>query len=302
MKDLLIGCFINYEYYHILPWVESINKVDFPGYKYVIVSDISKELSSILKEKGFTVIDKGKTDTQINNIVVDRFFDVSDFLKTFDEEVRYVISTDVRDVIFQRNPSEWLEENMGDAEVVVSGEGFKYEDEPWSRNNMITAFGSEQYEFMRDKPIHCAGVIAGTKEGIIRLFDEIWFACQGKPPYVPGGGGPDQSAFNIILNTQYDLVRVKYTTNDDTWACQLGTTVPAIKAGSGDIGHEFAKRYFSGLYLDEVKQKMLAKEPKLDGKTILNNDGKPYYIIHQYDRIPEWRDTILERDTITIRA
>jgi hypothetical protein len=47
------------------------------------------------------------------------------FLAPQISRVRYVITTDVKDVVFQLNPSEWLDENMQGAQLVAASEAVK---------------------------------------------------------------------------------------------------------------------------------------------------------------------------------
>jgi hypothetical protein len=42
-----------------------------------------------------------------------------------------VIAVDIRHAIFQLNPTVWLDENIGEKQLVVASEGLTYGDQPW---------------------------------------------------------------------------------------------------------------------------------------------------------------------------
>ena len=75
-----------------------------------------KETVDKISDAGFAIIafnqDSNGNLTYNSNMMVhvERFFHIYNVLK--DNLYRYVITTDVKDVIFQKNPSEWLENNL----------------------------------------------------------------------------------------------------------------------------------------------------------------------------------------------
>lgn len=291
MKDLVIGVFSNHGLPEIKPWVNSLAKTDFAGEKVVVVSNVTQDVIDYLKSHDYKIYHQ-----QVMYFpVVERFFAIPEVLKDF-IDIRYVITTDVRDVIFQKNPSEWLENNLK-APILASGEGLLYRDEPWSHRNMVNSFGEEEYENMKDRQIRCAGVIAGEYGELVPFLRNIWLLCQNKPSIIQGGGGPDQAAYNILLR---DLEKsnpnlIHYVSNNDDWACQAGTTIPAIKAGSGDIGYLYQAKFFPGLFEDELKKIMLDEPPVFDHGIVKNSKYQDYYIVHQYNRIPDWNKELIER-------
>ena len=154
------------------------------------------------KETGF------KYDKPSERIMVDRFFHIHNFLSLLaqPEEVDRVIITDVRDVVFQSDPSDCLDELIypGGTDIILGSENIRYRDEPWGANNVQKAFGQYFYEKLENREIYCAGVIAGGLELIKDLCLNLWMICSGAPASVPGGGGPDQAALNILA-TMYPL-------------------------------------------------------------------------------------------------
>jgi hypothetical protein len=64
-----------------------------------------------------------------------------------------------------------------------------------------------------------------------------------------------------------------YAKSEHGWACQLGTTADPTK-------------------LEQFKPFLLEELPKLDGDKVVTSTGLEYTIVHQYDRVPEWRELI----------
>ena len=60
-------------------------------------------------------------------------------LKQLNRDYRYMITTDVRDVIFQWNPSEWLENKL-EKDILVSTENVLYEHESWGKKNILEGY------------------------------------------------------------------------------------------------------------------------------------------------------------------
>jgi hypothetical protein len=201
---------------------------------------------------------------------LDRFSHIWYFLNKLEnkEQYRYVISTDVRDVIFQTNPSTWLEENMMNKELNVGSECIKFGDEEWNKNNMFLSFGPLIADEMNDKIVYNAGVIAGKFQTFIDLCNNIFLSCGGSPQHVPGGGGPDQAALNVLLNMKPYKDITNFARSESGWAAQL--------AVMGDT------RKFD-LMKDFITEPLCS----IENGVVYTNDGKIYSIVHQYDRNPE---------------
>ena len=298
MKDLIIGAITKYDYDKIEPWVNSIEKSGFDGHKALIVYDIDAATSNKLVAKGFRLFGFNKDEAgnfsyparEGFSIMVERFIHAWYFLSQIEDPIRKVIWTDVKDVIFQRNPSEWFDDDFTMREnIIVGSENFRYKDEPWNRNNMTQAFGPLLYDNMKNKPVYCAGVIAGDKDHVIDLFKNIFLMCRGSAPEIPGGGGPDQAALNICLSLKpYDAI-TRFTSTDDDWVAHLGTSMPAILSGAGGIGEEYMRNPDS---INTFKQTMLDNDPVMIDGVVRNHLGQPYVIVHQYDRVRDWKPVI----------
>lgn len=282
MKDMVVGCITGYTFDKIAPWVNSLDRSGFTGDKVMICYNISYDVAQELANRGYSVLAFEKDDAnktfkfnQPNfNIVVERFFHMWYLLKRYRGQYRNIICTDVKDVVFQSNPSDWLEKNLGDKKINVACESIRYTDEEWGKHNLYKSFGPFIFEENVNNLIFNAGTISGEFDTMIDLFLQIYLMCNGTQRYIEGGGGPDQAALNIILNMKPYKDITRFTMSEEGWAAQLGTTGPQIK---GKYGH----------LLVENRPEF----SKIKG-LVTTSTGEPFALVHQYDRVPYWKDDI----------
>lgn len=274
MKDLIIGCATNYDWSKLKYWVNSINASGFEGDKVLILMNCDKDTVQKITEAGFSIIafnqdDEGNLKYESNLMVhVERFIHIYKILKQ--TEYRYVITTDVKDVIFQKNPVEWLEERIAETsdDLVFSSESIKYKDEAWGKENLTQCFGQGIYEDFKNNTIFNVGVLAGRGFAMRDLCMNLFVNSINRPiPIV------DQAVFNFLISRHPYLRTSSYTKSEDGWACQLGTTADPSK-------------------IESFRPFLLEPSPKLEGDKVVTSTGIEYTIVHQYDRVPEWKKVI----------
>ena len=150
---IIFGCITKYSPDDIRPYVESIQQSGFGGDKVMLVYDVPQETISYLKSKGW---DLYGADLH-QHIILQRFVDAYKLLETYENQT--IIWTDVKDVIFQKDPTEWIEKNMK-GEILAFSECVKFKDEPWAVVNAGTSFPME-WEWLQNKVSYCAGTIGG---------------------------------------------------------------------------------------------------------------------------------------------
>jgi hypothetical protein len=275
MRDLIIGCSTNYDWSKLKYWVNSINRSGFEGDKVLILMNCDKNTVDKLIEEKFTLIGFNKDENE--NLVhqsslpvhTERFLHIYNFLK--DRDYRYVITTDVKDVVFQKNPIEFLEKECVNKNLVFSSESIRYKDEPWGDNNLKETFGPYVYEQFKNEEIFNVGVLAGHGYAIRDLALNIFLSCINRPIPIC-----DQSTFNVMISRNPYNSLSKYTRSEEGWAAQLGTTGDPSKSSQ----------------FDSV---LLEPKPKLKDGLITTSTGKEFYIVHQYDRVPDMRKVIEEK-------
>lgn len=285
-RDLVIGAITGYKWDQIKYWVNSLDQSGFSGIKAVLAYNVDYGTLEELSKRGYVILAFQKDDTNGRvtypnhnfNIVVDRFLHYYLMLDTPENRasIRYVVATDVKDVIFQRNPSEYLDiADMRCQDLVVSSEAIAYQHEPWGANNLLKSFGPIMYEKHKQETIINCGVLAGKFNVFMGLCKSIYLLSSGTIQHVPGGGGPDQAALNLLLSTAvYDHI-TDITTHRGHWAAQLGTTLDPQK-------------------IDAYKPFLTEPQPIWDwtANEMINATGEKFTIVHQWDRVPEVKSAV----------
>jgi len=264
MKDLIFGCSHGYNWDNLILWVRSINLSGFTGDKVLIVKDCDDNTIKIVESHGFTVIQadqsiiKNTRASELMPIHVERFIYIYDYLKK--SNYRYVITTDVRDVIFQKNPIDFVEENIKDKNLLFASESMLYHHETWGNKNLHKTFGDYIYNDFKEIEIYNVGVLAGRGNAVRDVALNIFIAsCRGGTPIC------DQSTFNVMIATSPYKETSLYLKSKDAWAAQIGTLDDPKK-------------------IEEYKKYLLEETPTIQNNKIATSDGKEFYIVHQYDR------------------
>jgi hypothetical protein len=294
-KDLIIGGAAGYNWDQLKYWVNSINKTGFKGDIVLVATDMSGETVKKLVENNVKVYAYGKRnesggiEKSANGIPphVERFIFIWDYLRKNKDDYRFVVVTDTRDVIFQKDPTEYLEQNLlfGAASIVCASEGLAYKDEPWGSKNLLDTFGPLVYDELKDNLIYNVGTIAGFYEEVRDLILQIFFQSVNRPiPIV------DQAVFNFIISMSTYNLEVLRTNNQSAWAVQLGTTLEAVKAGAGDIGQIVRQ---DPSKLEEYIKAYQDKQPTIDNELVMA-DHVPFTIVHQWDRVPAIKELVMK--------
>jgi len=276
MKDLIIGCSTNYDWPKLKYWVNSINKSGFEGDKVLILMNCDKDTVLKVTQAGFKVV--GFKQDEEGNLVyssnmpvhTERFIHIYDYIRN-NGPYRFVITTDVKDVVFQRNPVEYLEEHCNTNNLIFSSESMKYKDEPWGNQNLLETYGPYVHNIFKENEIYNVGVLAGRGDAMRDLAINIFTSCTNRPISIC-----DQSTFNFMISQHPYTDTCKYAKSEDGWACQLGTTADPSK-------------------MADFEPKLLEARPILKDDKITTSTGEPYYIVHQYDRVPAWRNIVEAR-------
>jgi hypothetical protein len=270
-RDLIIGCASNYNWNQLKYWVNSINQSGFEGEKVLILMNADRETCLKVNEAGFKIIgfqqdDQGNLVHNSDIMVhVERFLHLYNYLSH--TNYRYVITTDVRDVVFQKNPVEWIENSLGDRALIFSSESIKYKDEPWGNQNLLETYGPLIHNTFKENEIFNVGVLAGRANYLRDLCLNIFVSSINSPIPIC-----DQSTFNFLISQHPYTDLNLYAKSEHGWACQLGTTADPTK-------------------LEQFKPYLLEELPKLDDDKVVTSTGIEYTIVHQYDRTP-WREVI----------
>ena len=270
-KNLIIGGFTNYDYNQLKPWVESICEVSPENtHKVVVVGDnVPDETIGKLINKNFEIVRfESKQDIPIH---VMRFLYIYEYLKKNWKDYNYVVTTDIKDVYFQSDPFAWIKENLGDNKLIAGSEGMLYKDEPWGNENLMQAYGPYVHNLFKENEIYNVGTIAGNSEYVKDLMFNIFINAINRPIAIC-----DQAVYNILIQTQPYKDVTLFLKQSSGWAMQAGTTVDPSKINS-------------------FRPFLTEKEPLFENGIVKTCDGKPFVIVHQYDRVPEWKKFVQEK-------
>lgn len=267
MKDLIIGGCFNYNYDQIKFWINSINRSGFVGDKVLIVFDCDDTLASQIEQNNFKVVRLPFDPSMAPH--VQRFIAIYDYIEN--NPARYVITTDVRDVIFQYDPMKWVQQNLIDSgkDLVAGSECLRYKDEPWGNQNLMDTYGQFIHDRFKDNVIYNVGVLAGRSNHIRDLCLNIVLNSINRPVKIC-----DQAVFNLLIQNEIYKQSMVYANLADRWVANLGTLADPNKMA-----------YFS--------PNLLELPPYFTGeKVVINNPyGPEVCVVHQYDRTP-WKHAI----------
>jgi hypothetical protein len=273
-KDLIIGVCSNYKFNDVLPWVRSSKECGFKGDVVLVTIEMDEETNKQIEAEGVIVVRaKRNSDMMIH---MERFYHVHKYLSENPDYV-YVVSTDVRDVIFQNDPSEWFE--FFTKGIVSSGEAILIKDEEWNRNNIIKNFGEYFYNEFKEKIVQCVGVLGGQSHYMKDLCFYIYQMSLNRPDWVA-----DQSAYNVIVHSSPWKQLTHFANLADGWAINAHVT-----------NYDRMIDHFTPLLLEE--RPVFENGRVKDRKT-----GLEFYIVHQYDRVKEWKKYYEDKYGIKINS
>lgn len=284
MTKYLIGVMTDYEPADIENWIVSAKRNSGADVIVMMTYNLRHSALEYLDKNGITIWQVPPSDTDTNsfvyyyadrarfNVCVERFKHLPMFIDKQCDRDDLLVITDVKDVVFQADAFKKIK----DSQIVLSSEDVSYETEIWGNQNLRYSFGDDIFNRLKNFQIVNAGVIAGKPKYLVDLLRLTSALCQNKPPYIIGGGGPDQAALNVAfrLGNWGSIVDVFNLTNG--WAVQAGTTNDPTKPYIKD---EFLQPWFD-------EDKAVVREPIT---------GYVYPIVHQYDRVPEWSTHIKQK-------
>jgi hypothetical protein len=276
-KDLIIGVYTNYKYEILKPWILSIKESGFDGDIVLVAVDSDENTIKQIQDAGVTVVQVKNEHKMMIHML--RFLYIYDYLKQ-NSDYRYVITTDVRDVIFQKNPSEYMQKIFGsrDFGIIAQSEAIKIKDESWNRNNIIKNFGEYFYKDVCENEVYNVGILAGTSLHIKSLCFALYQMSSNRPDWVA-----DQAAYNMLLSyLPWDNETV-FMKLSDAWAINAHVTNKPDQ-------------------LNDFGPFLLEERPYMKDGIVYNAEGKEFVIVHQYDRVPEWMEYYMKKFQFSVTS
>ena len=282
MKDLVIGQATHFDWPTLEPSARSLWMSGFDGKKVLFVKAISQEARENLLALGFELFEiVGPPQTKDFFQGAGRLLKTWEYINNHKDELRYVIFTDTRDLVFQSNPSDWLHERLREfgpydylsAKLVAAPEHVPHTNEAWNASYIKSCF-SEVEEWIGNKDVICSGVIAGYAEYVAELCLTNYMVtrCLAAKAH-----GIDQPGLNVLLHqrTYQDITLLPKM--QDAWCinCQVMAS-PSL--------------------IETYRPWLTDDEPEFRNGLVYPKYGDvPFRIVHQYDRNPEWTQIIRKR-------
>lgn len=245
-ETAVLGYAAGYGVSEIAPFVRSLRSV-FSG-RIILVVDRKPALLAWLATYGVEpVIAAERMLHWAPHPVVARFAVWAQILQGR-PEIRHVVTSDVRDVVFQGDP--FADPDPG-LQFFIEAEDRSLAEHAFNRKHLRRLVGDRLAEDIGQLPCVCVGVVAGPAASILRFCRTVLFLCAIPRSQVGGAFGTDQAACNVIahLNLVGGDIRPNYTR-----VATIGLTAP--------------------------------ENLRLEDGVIVNPDGGVSPIVHQYDRIP----------------
>lgn len=275
-NDCILATATNYSWWEFQNYAVSLDRCGFQGRKVLFVYNITESARKALIHLGFEIVDFIPTKV----VVVDRFKFLHNWLKKEQENLRYVMHCDVRDVVFQTDPSDWFEKNSGTAKIFATSEFINFKNESCNPFWVEQLFGRKILKQLSEEEVICAGTICGEVDAVKRLVLRIYQTCTDRH-------GDDQAALNYLLRTEFkDEMRIPAPEEGFVltvgWYL-IGTTQEKLTQGDREVGE---------------RSNLRSAPPALrDGIAYPYKSQIPYCVVHQYERGNQWSPSITKRYT-----
>ena len=269
MKKILTGLSnnISSNKQKIKVWSESFRKYS-DGNIVLIATNANDEDIQICVDLNIEYYPVTIEDTwYINN---KRLKHTKDFIEQSDGDLFLI--TDVFDVLFQSDPFQKMD--LENYDVFISKEGIKVVEEPWNGDVIHKVF-PDQLQSCLQMEIVCSGIIAGKKEPLIKLYEKMDYMCENSPNY---HNIKDQAALIILVKDNW-IDNLKNFNLDEGWAIHCQSAGPTYFFEAWGLKNSLLRK---GYGIPELR----------DDGFVYTQSGLKYDIVHQFNRVEEWKNII----------
>ena len=273
-KEVILGTSMGYTFEMIKPYIVTLQKSGFKGDLCLFVSQMPKESYKILRDYGVKLIpfvdhypylpkslfsDELDLKNSFNQISVKylRYLMYYLFLLKNGGNYSKVMLSDVKDIIFQRDPFDFG--LNGGLYCFLEDNQVTLKNSPFNSGRILRHFGNEVLEQIGDHYPSCAGTIFG---GVPEILDYLKNMIELIKTIDPVGGG-DQGLHNYLIYSGR-LKNLKLVDNKKG---------PVFTVGS------------------EIRHKIRFNKKGL----VINDLGEVVNTVHQYDRHPDLFDGFLRK-------
>ena len=159
-------------------------------------------------------------------------------------------------------------------DVFISKEGIKVIEEPWN-GDVIKKVFPDQIESCLQTEIVCSGIIGGKKDALIKLYDKMDFMCENS---LDGHNIKDQAALIILVKDNW-IDNLKNFDLDEGWAMHCQSAGPTYFFEAWGLKNSLIKK---GYGIPVLK----------DDGFVYTESGIKYDMVHQFNRVEEWKKII----------
>jgi hypothetical protein len=261
--DLILGTAENYDFYEFRRFLISLRRTNFRGHLCLFVGPgISRRTIARIRHYDVEVVPYGSKFPFVADPHPDapkslpepiyvfnyRHFLYCDYLLKHGGNFRNVFITDVKDVVFQRDPFDFA---VGDRiHLAMENPDIPVGSCPWTSQWIVAGYSPEVLERLKDDELSCAGTTLAPVPLMLRYLELMLAEIAGmKDAYECA----DQAAHNLLLH-EGKLEPVNRLRNFEGPVLTVGTE----------------PRY-------ELN----------DDRDLVNRDGSVIAVVHQYDRHPQ---------------
>lgn len=250
-KNLVIGAIVSHDLNEIRPFVETLRQSAFNGDIVLFVSRLAPATIDFLRRNHCIMLDYPFDETHktisVNSF---RFLLFRQFLECNKDVYEYVMLTDARDVIFQKDPFDFdIDDRLC---VFLEDPSKRIGTCPFNASWILKKYGRSELNRLGDCEISCSGVTLGGISQILSYLSALYDHLLPPVAFV----GDDQGGHNFLV--YHNLIGpVRAMRNMQGPVLTMGY-MPFHRIRWDSRGH------------------------------ILDGDGGIINILHQYDRHPEF--------------
>ncbi len=271
-NDVVLACVQNQGWPELKTFAHSLVRAGFQGAKVLLTSGLPEDARKKLLELGFTIY---QNEPRSRFVVQGRFGPAVEYLQT--HRHRYAVWVDTRDLVFQTNPSLWLQSRLAPHKLVAASECWKIKDEPYNDKWSLATVGAAEHAWLREQDVCCGGTLAGEAAAVQTALEGVLRTVQSPT-------ANDQAALNHLLRTEFKDI----------------TKFPRMRDGWTATCSAFRTQGFNGY---ASRPEVLTDEQPIFWKegcvTTPGGVSAPFCVVHQYDRDPGFKNAVENRYATT---
>lgn len=262
--NLVMGLAANYTKKDLAIFVNSLRGSGYSDDIVLFVTSLDNETKEFLETQNVTAVSLWQCLFSYLNIQFARHVAYYDYLANqHRKNIAYnrIFLSDVRDVLFQADPFQAIADEP--ITFFLECNAVKIGDCEANANWIYTGFGGSALKQLADKPISCSGTVMGRQRSIMEYLLRMLIISTQLKESALGEHGIDQGCHNQLIQS----------------GVLLGQRIAENGDGIFTLHHVIGRET---VYVSP------------DG-FVVDATGKPYPVVHQYDRLGELTQHIMDK-------